>query len=307
MQQSQLKSSSTNVAAGSPGAAAAPGKRDTNKLKGMTFAEGEAALAPPQGVGPGSGGAGKGAPLGLGAQGPEVLALQQFLKRASKEAEVCTEWKVDLDPGPLDGRFGKSLDRALRTFQSWKLIPLTGTLDAATAAEIKDEIAFLDMIESAASPAATKSEETPKGGKGGKSATATKPAGGGAAKPASAGATSGKSTYTSARALITELRLHDEDVCEMFGKVVLTRGSEQSTVDFFIDSAWGADFDDSGALAKHAANIQAKELEGYPLDAKAKAELAESFAREVSTKGNSVDWNHKKFEDTEYAWYTFSS
>lgn len=56
--------------------------------------------------------------------GPRVRALQRSLSERG------------FPPGPVDGVFGPSTDRALRDYQRRALLPETGVLDRATAFEL---------------------------------------------------------------------------------------------------------------------------------------------------------------------------
>lgn len=113
------------------------------------------------------------------------------------------------------------------------------------------------------------------------------------------------SGVTSAQAVVTEIRLYEEDMGEIYGHVIVTQDGKKETVPFFIDRCWGAEFDKPAALAKYPAAIQASELKGFRLSKAAEAELSAGFVKEILHKANSVDWNSPKFKHKEYASYSF--
>jgi len=143
---SQQQVGRTAAKKSAPEAGDAPkGGKDKSALKGMSFADGEKALAP-EGARPKADGGKKKGALSLGDEGPEVTALQVKLARMSKEAEVDPDFKALFNPGKVDGKFGAKLEGAIRALQSNNQLPLTGVYDAATAAALDQELSFLDQM-----------------------------------------------------------------------------------------------------------------------------------------------------------------
>lgn len=112
-------------------------------LGAMSFADAEKSLSPEAGA---SAKPAKKGALQRGDEGPEVTDLQLKLKRMSKEAEVDADFRAELDPGKIDGKFGAGTERGVRAVQSNNQLPLTGVYDVQTAAALAQELDVLDQM-----------------------------------------------------------------------------------------------------------------------------------------------------------------
>lgn len=125
------------------------GKKDKAALKGMTFAEGEQALAPEAEQPTRRKVANEGV-LARGDQGPEVLALQQALLRLSLEGHagdhsLVAYFKAAYDPGALNGKFTAKVEAAVKELQRNCMLPMDGIYDEGTASCMAQVLEALDQ------------------------------------------------------------------------------------------------------------------------------------------------------------------